>query len=60
MVIFIFKNGETKIRINLPQNIDTEPIPLKENSLLMHTKSPPPNNEIEEFLNGNLCLSGVC
>lgn len=51
------KNGETKIQVKIQPAAETESNFPKEDSLLMHTKSP--NNEIEEFVNGNLCLYGV-
>lgn len=53
----IFKNGETKIQVKIQPNAETDSNVSKEDSLLMHSKTP--NNEIEEFVSGNLCLYGV-
>lgn len=56
--IYLFlKNGETKIQVKIQPSAETESNFLKEDSLLMHTKSL--NNEIEEFVHGDLCLYGV-
>lgn len=52
-----FKNGETKIQVKVQPSIETELNLSKEDSLLTHTKTPA--NEIEEFVNGDLCLYGV-
>lgn len=52
-----FKNGETKIRVKVQPSKESELNLSKEDSLLMHSKTP--NNEIEEYVNGDLCLYGV-
>lgn len=61
MYLFIsfkfLKNGEPKIQLKIQPSVETELNLSKEDSLLMHTKTP--TNEIEEFVNGDLCLYGV-
>jgi len=52
-----FKNGETKIQVKIQPNKESELNLSKEDSLLMHSRTP--NNEIEEYVNGDLCLYGV-
>jgi len=56
--IYIFlKNGETKIQVKVQPNKESELNLSKEESLLMHSKTP--NNEIDDYVNGYLCLYGV-
>lgn len=53
-----FKNGETKIQVKIQPSSDTETnLPKDESPLMMHSKTS--NNEIEEYINGDLCLYGV-
>lgn len=53
--LFIFKNGDTKIQVKIHPATDPELNSLKEDSL--HSKTP--NNEIEEYVSGDVCLYGV-
>lgn len=52
-----FKNGDAKIQVKVHPASDPELNLLKEDSLLMHTKTQ--SNEIQEFIAGKLCLYGV-
>lgn len=53
----IFKNGETKIQVKIQPASETDLNVSKDDSLLMQSKTP--MNEIDGFINGDLCLYGV-
>ncbi|XP_025413896.1 endoplasmic reticulum lectin 1 isoform X2 [Sipha flava] len=55
--IKMLTNGETKIHVKIQPTSETESnLPKDESSLMMHSKTP--NNEIEEYINGDICLYG--
>lgn len=57
-VNFFFKNGDTSsIRVKIHPATDSELNSPKEDSLLLHSKTP--RNEIEEYVSGDVCLYGV-